>query len=146
MADIVRTGSAAWHGDLRNGKGTLSAGTGIKDVIYSFHSRFENGSGTNPEELIASAHASCFSMALAKVLADQGHPPQEIRTKASLTMVKTASGFKLSRMHLQTEGVVPDLDEAGFRTAAETAKATCPVSLLLQPGLEEIALEARLAG
>src|SRR5688500_6223810 len=120
MADIIRTGSAAWHGDLKNGKGTTSTGGGgLRDVVYSFHSRFENGSGTNPEELIASAHAACFSMALSKILGDQGQTPQEIRTKASVTLNKSEAGFKISRVHLQTEGIVPGLDDAGFRKAAD---------------------------
>src|SRR5690348_340157 len=99
MADIVRTGSAIWNGDLRSGKGTTSTGGGgIRDLNYSFHSRFENGQGTNPEELIAAAHASCFSMALSKILGDQGHVPQNITTKAHLTMVKTESGFKITKV------------------------------------------------
>jgi osmotically inducible protein OsmC len=146
MADITRTGSAVWHGELRNGKGTTSTGgRGLRDVLYSFHSRFENGGGTNPEELIAAAHASCFSMALSKMLSDEGRPPQEIRTKASLTLSKSDAGFKITRIHLLTEGVAPGLDEAGFRKAAEKAKENCPVSVLLKPGLESLTLDARLA-
>jgi len=145
MADIIRTGTAAWSGDLSNGKGTTSTGGGgLKDFNYSFHSRFENGQGTNPEELIAAAHASCFSMALSKILGDQGHPPQNINTKASVTLSKTATGFKVTKIHLQTEGRVSGLDEKGFRQAAETAKENCPISVLLKPGLESMTLEARL--
>src|SRR5690349_8645272 len=103
MADIIRTASATWSGDLRNGKGTTStAGGGLRDLNYSFHSRFENGAGTNPEELIAAAHASCFSMALSKMLSDSGHVPDTIRTTAKLTLSKTESGFKVTRIHLQT--------------------------------------------
>src|SRR5947207_13054980 len=104
MADINRTASAVWSGDLRNGKGSTStAGGALRDLNYSFHSRFENGTGTNPEELIAAAHASCFSMALSKILGDQGKTPERISTKAMLTMVKTDTGFKISAVHLETE-------------------------------------------
>ena len=145
MPDIVRTGSASWSGGLRNGKGTTSTGGGgLKDFNYSFHSRFENGPGTNPEELIASAHASCFSMALSKILEDQGHPPESIRTTADLSMAKTESGFKISKVHLRTEGRVSTIDEAAFKAAAEKAKENCPVSALLKPGLENLSMEARL--
>ncbi len=145
MADIIRTGSASWSGDLVHGQGTTSTGGGgLRDLNYSFRSRFENGPGTNPEELIAAAHASCFTMALSKTLADQGHAPQSVTTKASLTMVKAGAGFKISKIHLQTEGRVTGLDEKGFRDAAERAKESCPVSLLLKPGLESLTLDARL--
>lgn len=111
---------------------------------YSFRSRFEDGAGTNPEELIAAAHASCFSMALSKILGDQGHAPEKISTKASLTLSKTEAGFKISKLHLQTEGRVAGMDEAAFREAAEKAKANCPVSMLLKPGLETLTLDAKL--
>lgn len=145
MADINRTGSASWSGDLRSGKGTTSTGGGgIKDLNYSFTSRFENGPGTNPEELIAAAHASCFSMALSKILSDQGNTPQNVTTRAQVTLSKTDSGFKVSRIHLQTEGRVPGLDEAGFKKAAETAKDHCPISQLLKPGLESLTMESKL--
>ena len=145
MADIVRTASASWNGDLRNGKGTTSTGGGgLKDLPYSFHSRFEQGPGTNPEELIAAAHASCFSMALSKILGDRGHAPENITTRANLTMVKTEAGFKVTRIDLQTEGRVPGMDQAGFQEAANLAKENCPISVLLKPGLERISLEAKL--
>ncbi len=145
MADIIRTGSASWRGDIRSGKGTTSTGGGgLRDLNYSFHSRFENGAGTNPEELIAAAHASCFSMALSKFLGDAGHPPEIINTKANVTLSKTETGFKVSRIHLQTEGRVNGIDEPTFRKAAETAKEQCPISLLLKPGLEALTLESRL--
>jgi osmotically inducible protein OsmC len=145
MADLVRTGSATWNGDLRSGNGTTSTGgDGLRDLNYSFRSRFEEGPGTNPEELIASAHASCFSMALSKILGDRGQTPQSIRTKANVTMRKTDTGFKVSKVHLETEGRVPGIDEAAFREAADTAKENCPISVLLKPGLESMTLEARL--
>ncbi len=145
MADIIRTGSASWTGDLRDGKGTTSTGSGgLRDLNYSFRSRFENGAGTNPEELIAAAHAACFSMALNKILGDGGKKPTSIATKANLTMTKTGGGFKIAKVHLQTEGRVPEIDEAAFREAAIKAKENCPVSLLLKPGLESLTLEAKL--
>ena len=146
MADIKRTASAAWSGDLRNGKGSTSTGGGgLRDLNYSFHSRFENGPGTNPEELIAAAHASCFSMALSKILGDQGKTPDRISTKATLTMAKTETGFKITRVHLETEGRVPGIDESDFKQAAEKAKEGCPISALLKPGLEAVTLDAKLA-
>ncbi len=145
MADITRTASATWSGDLRAGKGSTSTGSGgLRDLHYSFHSRFETGPGTNPEELIASAHASCFSMALSKILGDQGKTPERISTKATLTMGKTDTGFKITKVHLDTEGKVPGLDESGFKQAAEKAKDGCPISVLLKPGLEAVTLQARL--
>jgi lipoyl-dependent peroxiredoxin len=147
MADIVRTGSASWNGDLQTGRGTTSTGGGgLRDLNYSFRSRFENGAGTNPEELIAAAHASCFSMALSKILTDQWHAPQSIRTTASLTLSKTETGFQIRKIHLQSEGRVDGMDEAAFRQLAEQAKENCPVSMLLRPGLEALTLEASLAG
>lgn len=145
MADIIRTASAVWQGDLRTGKGSTSTGGGgLRELNYSFRSRFENEPGTNPEELIAAAHASCFSMALSMILGNQGRTPTRISTKASLTLSKTDSGFKIAKIHLQTEAQVPGMDEPAFRQAAETAKANCPVSVLLKPGLEGITLESRL--
>jgi lipoyl-dependent peroxiredoxin len=145
MADIQRTATASWSGDLRTGKGvTSTGGGGLREVNYSFQSRFENGPGTNPEELIASAHASCFSMALSKILSDDGHAPQKISTKASLTMSKSEAGFRITKILLQTEGQVPNIDEAAFKRAAEKAKENCPVSLLLKPGLQSLSLEATL--
>jgi lipoyl-dependent peroxiredoxin len=145
MADIVRTGSASWSGDLKTGSGQTSTGAGgVRELNYSFRSRFEDGPGTNPEELIAAAHASCFSMALSKILGDQGHAPQSVRTTARLTMAKTDTGFKVSKVHLQTEGRVEGLDDGAFRAAAEKAKENCPISVLLKPGLESLSLESKL--
>jgi lipoyl-dependent peroxiredoxin len=145
MADIERNGSATWKGDLKSGQGaTSTGGGGIKDVNYSFQSRFESGSGTNPEEMIAAAHASCFSMALSKILGDGGHAPEQIRTQAKVSMQKTDTGFKVSKIHLDTEGKVPGLDAEGFKQAAEKAKENCPISVLLKPGLEGLTMDARL--
>jgi osmotically inducible protein OsmC len=146
MGDIKREGRAVWKGGLKDGQGTTSSGSGnIQDLSYSVGSRFENGKGTNPEELIASAHASCFSMMLAKILGDQGKTAQQIRTVATLTMRVDASGPKITGVHLVTEGQVPGMDSAGFHKAAEEAKEKCPVSVLLKPGLENLTFEARLS-
>jgi lipoyl-dependent peroxiredoxin len=147
MADITRTASATWNGDLRGGKGTTTTGSGgLRELNYSFHSRFEQGAGTNPEELIASAHASCFSMALSKILGEQGHTPQSIRTQASVGMSKTDAGFKISKVHLRTEARVPGITASAFQHAADTAKDLCPVSVLLKPGLDTLTLDAKLLG
>jgi len=145
MADIERHASASWSGDLRTGTGKASTESGVlHDATITYPSRFEQATGSNPEELIAAAHAACFSMALSGVLSGQGTPPQEIRTKGTLTLHKGESGFKITRIHLETEGRVLGVDEATFRAAAEKAKETCPVSTLLKPGLEAITLDARL--
>lgn len=145
MADIVREATAVWQGTLQEGKGTTSTGSGaLREAAYSFPSRFETGRGTNPEELMASAHASCFSMALSMVLGQQGHDPEEIRTRAQLTLVKTGDGFRISKVHLDTRGRVPNISDDDFQAAAEAAKENCPVSLLLKPGLDELTLEAGL--
>lgn len=146
MTDIVREATAVWRGSLQTGKGTTSTASGaLRDAPYSFPSRFESGQGTNPEELIASAHASCFSMALSMVLGQQGHEPEEIRTRAQLTIVQTDDGFKITKVHLETEGRVPGISAEDFQLAAEAAKENCPVSLLVKPGLDELTLTAQLS-
>jgi osmotically inducible protein OsmC len=144
--EIQRSAEAVWHGDLKSGQGTTSTETGVlREVPYSFKTRFENDrQGTNPEELIAAAHASCFSMAFANMLSGAGHAPKEIKTRAVLTMKKVEAGFKLARVHLETTGRVDGLDEAAFQATAEKAKNGCPVSQLLKPGLEEMTLKATL--
>lgn len=146
MLQIERSAEAVWCGDLINGKGTTSTDTGVlRDVPYSFKTRFENDKqGTNPEELIAAAHAACFSMAFSKMLADAGHAPKEVRTKAKLTLAKTDAGFKITKIRLETTGMVDGMDEATFQKTAEKAKEGCPVSQLLKPGLEELSLKATL--
>jgi lipoyl-dependent peroxiredoxin len=148
MPDILRHASATWSGDLQKGTGSVSSESGaLKEAKVSFATRFEEPmTGSNPEELIAAAHASCFSMALSATLGGQGHVPTEIRTKATLTLNKGAQGFKITKMHLETEGKVPGIDQAAFKQAAEAAKETCPVSVLLKPGLEEVSVEAKLVG
>jgi lipoyl-dependent peroxiredoxin len=144
--DIQRSAEAVWRGDLKAGQGTTSTETGaLRDVPYSFKTRFENDrQGTNPEELIAAAHASCFSMAFSKMLADAGHAPREIRTRASITLARTEAGFKISKVRLETTGKVDGIDEATFQATAEKAKEGCPVSQLLKPGLQEMTLKATL--
>src|SRR5690606_8710896 len=143
MADITRTSRAQWKGGLKDGSGTTSTGSGVlKDVKYSVPSRFENGQGTNPEELIAAAHASCFSMMLSKILGDQNQTAQEINTTATLTM-KMDGGPKITKVQLVTEARVPGMDENSFQNAAKEAKDKCPISVLLQPGLEEVSLQAK---
>ena len=145
MPDIQRHASATWNGDLQSGTGKASTESGaLRDATITYPSRFEEGTGSNPEELIAAAHAACFSMALSGGLSRQGHPPQEIRTRATLTLRRGASGFEIAAIHLDTEGRVAGIDQAAFREAAEAAKENCPVSRLLKPGLGELTLDARL--
>lgn len=145
MADIVRTAAATWRGDLRDGSGLASTQSGaLKDVKVTFPSRFERGEESNPEELIAAAHATCFSMALAGRLARAGMSPEEIRTRAAVTLSKTDTGFAITKVHLETEARVAGADEEKFRVAAEGAKEGCPVSILLRPGLQSLTLDARL--
>ena len=144
MTDIQRHGEARWNGDLRTGSGKTSTGSGtLREVPYSVPSRFENGKGTNPEEMLAAAHASCFSMMLAKILGDQNHVAREIHTKATLTLGQRAGGWKITSIHLETHVAGDGLDELTARRAAEQAKEQCPVSVLLKPGLESITLDVR---
>ena len=145
MPDIKREGRAVWKGGLKDGEGTTSTQSGfVNNLPYSVPSRFESGKGSNPEEMIAAAHASCFSMMLAKVLGDQNKTAQQISTLATLTMRMDASGPKIASIHIMTEAQVPDMDQGGFEKAAQEAKDKCPVSVLLRPGLENLTLEARL--
>ena len=139
----ARTATARWDGSLQDGKGTMKLGGGAYEGQYSFASRFEEGAGTNPEELIAAAHAGCFSMALSGGLTRAGSPPTRVETTANVHLVKTDAGFSISKVHLQTEAEVPGIDAAKFEEAAQAAKANCPVSKALA-GVE-ITLEATLA-
>jgi lipoyl-dependent peroxiredoxin len=146
MAEIQRRGQAQWNGALKGGSGTTSTGSGVlKEVPYSVPSRFENAGGTNPEELLAAAHASCFSMMLAKILGDQNKAPGQIRTEATLTMGQQSGGWKITKVHLKTEVRSEGLSAQDLESAANQAKDQCPVSVLLKPGLESVTLEARLA-
>ena len=137
-------GNAEWKGDLRTGGGTFTAGDTISGE-FSFKSRFEDGPGANPEQLIAAAHASCFSMALSNALAEGGHPVESVRTDATVTLRMTDDGPAITKIALVTVGRVPGLDDAGFQQAAAAAKASCPVSKVLA-GVPEITLDATLAG
>jgi osmotically inducible protein OsmC len=140
----ARTGSAIWNGNLKDGNGEVTVGDGVFTGAYSYASRFEDGEGTNPEELIAAAHAACFSMALSNILAEAGHPPDEIRTSARVQLRPVDGAPTIARIDLEVEGSVPGIDEAAFNEHAEAAKAGCPVSRALA-GVPEIALEARLS-
>ena len=141
----TRNGSAEWRGDLKGGAGDLTVGDGVFKGAYSFSSRFEEGEGTNPEELIAAAHAACFSMALANVMAEHGHPAESVRTVAKVHLGPSDAGPAIQRIDLETEGRVPGIDQAHFAEHAEEAKQGCPVSRALA-GVEEINLKATLAG
>jgi len=138
-----RQGSAVWRGTLIEGSGTVRTGSGLFEGPYSFKSRFEEGAGTNPEELIAAAHAGCFSMALSNILTQAGNPPTSVSTTAEVTLAKVDGANTITRIALTTVGEVPGLNEDEFRTHAATAKATCPVSRAL--AAVEITMEAKLA-
>jgi osmotically inducible protein OsmC len=131
---LERTADAVWRGDLRNGEGTFTANSGaFTDLPYSFETRFENSPGTNPEELLAAAHAACYSMAFANTLAKKGHRPEEIRTHATCVLEpQQPSGFKITTMRLQARGRVPGIDEATFKQIAQEAEQGCPVSNALR--------------
>ncbi len=133
---MKRTASALWNGDLKSGKGTLSAPGGVLDSTpYSFTSRFENGPGTNPEELIAAAHAGCFTMALSAFLAKAGFTPQELSTNATLTMEQVNGNWTITAIHLDLAGRVAGIEAAKFEDIAAEAKANCPVSRVLKAAI-----------
>jgi len=136
-------GSAEWRGDVPTGSGTFTAGDTISGD-YSYKSRFEDGPGANPEQLIAAAHASCFSMALSNLLAGAGTPPESVHTDATVTLRIVDGAPTITKIALVTVGRVPGVDEAAFQEHAATAKATCPVSRALA-GVPEVTLEASLA-
>ncbi|HQE93700.1 MAG TPA: OsmC family protein [Anaerolineae bacterium] len=135
--------SAVWEGNLVKGKGELRLGSGAFEGAYSFASRFENGMGTNPEELIGAAHAGCFSMALSHMLAEAGFIPTRVATRAAVKMDKVGDGFKIVRIDLTTAAEVPGIDEATFLEHANAAKTGCPVSQALAS--VEVTLTAQLA-
>lgn len=129
---MKRSASAVWQGGLRDGKGTISTESGVlADTQYSFGTRFENGKGTNPEELIGAAHAGCFSMALSAQLGEAGMTAERIATSATVTLEKLDSGFTITAVHLVVKARIPGADQAKFMTAANNAKAGCPVSKVL---------------
>jgi osmotically inducible protein OsmC len=140
---MAAKGSAEWRGELKSGSGTFTAGDRISGE-YSFKSRFEDGPGANPEQLIAAAHAACFSMALSAALADAGTPATSVSTNATVTLRFVDGAPTITAIALSTVGHVPGLDEAGFRAAAQGAKEGCPVSRALA-AVPEITLEASLA-
>jgi osmotically inducible protein OsmC len=139
----TRTSSALWEGNLRDGSGTMKLGSGAFEGSYSFVSRFESGAGTNPEELIAAAHAGCFSMALSNGLSQAGFTPTSIATSATVHLDRVADGFGITKIDLDTVGIVPGIDDAKFQEVAAAAKAGCPVSKVLTGA--KITLSARLA-
>lgn len=139
----TRTAHARWEGTIKAGKGTVDFGNGAFKGTYSFGSRFENGTGTNPEELLGAAHASCFAMALSLVLGTAGFTPDFIDATAHVTVEPRDGGFKITRSHIVCEAKVDGLDPAAFQTHAEAARANCPVSQAL--GGTDITLDARLA-
>jgi lipoyl-dependent peroxiredoxin len=139
---MQRTASAAWSGALKDGKGTISTQSGVlSDTQYSFTTRFENGKGTNPEELIAAAHAGCFTMALSAQLGTMNFTPQSLRTTATLTFEKLDAGWTISKIHLDVAGRVPGISADAFQSAAQSAKANCPVSRVLKA---DITMAAKL--
>ena len=139
----TRKASAVWNGELVNGAGTMALGSGAFEGAYSFASRFENGTGTNPEELIGAAHAGCFSMAFAGALGAEGFTPRRVATTAKVTIDKVGDGFAITRIHLDTEAEIPDIDDATFQRIATSAKEGCPVSKALA-AVPEITINAKL--
>jgi lipoyl-dependent peroxiredoxin len=140
----IRTASARWQGNFTDGSGTLQTGKGGLSGNYSAKSRFEEGEGTNPEELIGAAHAACYSMAFSKALADAGYPPNSVDTTATVHFDKTDAGWTVTGIDLATVGDVPGVDAAEFQKLAEGAKENCPISRLLAPGAQ-ITLDATLS-
>ena len=139
---MTRKASAIWEGDLKQGKGHVSTESGVlRDTAYSFSTRFENGTGTNPEELIAAAHAGCFSMALSAELGKAGLTPARIATNAAVTMEKIEAGWTVTAIHLETKATIPGADQQKFEAAANAAKSGCPISRLLNA---KITMDARL--
>lgn len=138
-----RSASAVWQGGLKEGKGTISTDSGVlSDSQYSFRTRFEQGKGTNPEELIAAAHAGCFAMALSNELGKAGLTPESIRTTATVTL-ETTDGFTITAVHLKVSAKVPGSDQKAFETATNNAKSGCPVSKVLNATITmEASLEA----
>jgi osmotically inducible protein OsmC len=139
-----RKAQARWDGSLQEGNGTMKMASGAYEGPYSFQSRFQEGDGTNPEELLAAAHAGCFSMALSGALGGAGHEPESIETEATVHIDKAGEGFAITRVELATRGRVPGIDADEFESAAETAKDNCPVSGLFKGA--EISVSASLEG
>ncbi|MGH2545203.1 MAG: OsmC family protein, partial [Ardenticatenaceae bacterium] len=138
----VRMAQAVWDGTLREGAGMMEMASGAYEGPYSYSSRFEEGTGTNPEELIAAAHAGCFSMALSGDLGREGYTPTRIETTAKVHLNRGDAGFKITNIHLETEAEVPDIDNETFQRIAEQSKKNCPVSQALTG--PDITLDAKL--
>lgn len=139
---MIRKASAVWNGSLKEGNGTITTDSGVlSKTPYSFATRFENARGTNPEELIAAAHAGCFTMALSAELGKAGITPESLETSAAVTLEKLEAGFTVTKIHLDVAARIPNADKAAFEKAAQAAKAGCPVSRLLKA---EITMTARL--
>ena len=143
-ADMARKATAVWNGSLKEGKGNISTESGVlSKAPYSFKTRFENEHGTNPEELIAAAHAGCFTMALSAQLGNAGITAESLETTASVTLEKQGDGFAITKVHLDVTARIPNADKAAFDKAAQAAKSGCPVSKLLKA---EITMNANLEG
>lgn len=141
---IKKKGSAEWQGSLKGGKGTVSTESGaLKQNPYGFNTRFEGQAGTNPEELIGAAHASCYSMALSMILGEDEFEPESIKTEATVSLEQDSGGFTITAIHLATTARIPGIDQAKFEEAANKAKEGCPVSKLFKA---EITLDAKLEG
>ena len=139
---MKRKGSAVWRGGLKDGKGTVSTDSGVlSNTQYSFSTRFEDGKGTNPEELIAAAHAGCFSMALSAQLGNAGITAEQIQTTATVSLDNTDGGFSITAVHLDVRAKIPGADKQAFETAANNAKSGCPVSKVLNA---TITMDAKL--
>ena len=139
---MIRKASAVWNGSLKEGKGTITTESGVlSKTAYSFATRFESARGTNPEELIAAAHAGCFTMALSAELGKAGITPESLETSAAVTLEKLEAGFTVTKIHLDVAARIPNADEAAFDKAAQAAKAGCPISRLLKA---EITMNAKL--
>lgn len=139
---MKKSGSAIWMGDLKTGQGSISTETGVlRDAPYGFKARFEDGPGTNPEELIGAAHAACFSMALSKMLGENNLTAEKISTKADVTLEKVDDGFAITAVHLTLSARIPGADDSAFQSLANKAKEGCPVSKLLNA---KISLDAKL--
>jgi osmotically inducible protein OsmC len=139
----TRSGSATWKGDLQGGEGNLTVGDGVFEGAYSFKSRFEEGAGTNPEELIAAAHAACFAMAFSNILAENGHAPDSVDATAKVSLRNVDGAPTIAQIDLTVEGSVPGIDDADFQRLADQAKKDCPVSRALA-SVPEINLDATL--
>jgi osmotically inducible protein OsmC len=139
MAEISRSGVSTWKGNLKSGSGATSVESGLlSDAPVTYASRFEQGNGTSPEELVGAAHAACYSMALANTLSEQGYTPESVTTRATVVL----EGLKITKIHLSAQATVPDIDDTAFQAIAEETKAGCPISGLVGPGLQAMTLTA----